>query len=101
MAANSTARKAIWLQKHLARSFGQIPGPTIIHCDNQSCIQMLVILVFHDKTKHIEIRYHYISDMVQKGVVELQYVSTDDQTVDILTKHFLGQSLNTFAEDLE
>ena len=48
----------------------------MIHYENQSCIHMLVSLVFHYKMKHIEIRYHYIRDMVQKGVVELQYVLT-------------------------
>jgi hypothetical protein len=34
--------------------------------------------MFHDKTKHIEIRYHYIRDLVQKGDVKLQYVGTDE-----------------------
>ena len=43
-------------------------------------------LVFHDKMKHIEIRYFYIRDMVQKGAIKLQYVSTDGQVVDVLTK---------------
>ena len=47
---------------------------------------MSVNPVFHDKSKHIEIRYHFRRDMVQKGVVELQYISTDDQTADVLTK---------------
>jgi hypothetical protein len=42
--------------------------------------------VFHDKSKHIEIRYHYILDMVQRGVVKLQYVSTNEQVADVLTK---------------
>ena len=46
---------------------------------------MLVNPVFHDKSKHIEIRYHFIRDMVQKGVVKLQYISTNDQTADVLT----------------
>ena len=78
MATCAAAREAIWLQKLLARLFGQIPVPTVIHCDNQSCIQMLMNLVFHNKMKHIEIRYHYIRDMVQKGTVELQFVSKDD-----------------------
>ena len=58
----------------------------MIHCDNQSCVQMSVNLAFHDKSKHIEIRYHFIRDMVQKGAVALQYISTDDQTADLLTK---------------
>ena len=42
--------------------------------------------MFHDKLKHIEIRYHYIRDMVHKGVLKIKYVSTEEQVVDILTK---------------
>jgi len=42
--------------------------------------------MFHDKSKHIEIRYHYIRDMVQKGAVKLQYVATDEKITDVLTK---------------
>ena len=42
--------------------------------------------VFHDRPKHIEIRYHYIHDMVQRGALKLQYISTDEQVADVLTK---------------
>jgi hypothetical protein len=42
--------------------------------------------VFHDRSKHIEMRYHYVRDMVQKNILSIQYVSTSEQTVDILTK---------------
>ena len=42
--------------------------------------------MFHDKSKHIEIKYHYIKDMVQRGVVKLQYVATEEQIADVLTK---------------
>jgi hypothetical protein len=61
-------------------------SPTVIHCDNQSCIKLSENPVFHDRSKHIEIRYHFIRDWVQRGAVQLQYVSTDDQVADILTK---------------
>ena len=47
---------------------------TCIHCDNQSCVKLSKNLVFHDKLKHIEIKYHYIRDMVQRGAVKLKYV---------------------------
>ena len=50
------------------------------------CIQMTENLVFHDKSKHIEIRYFYIRDMVQKRAIELQYASIDEQVADVLTK---------------
>jgi hypothetical protein len=43
-------------------------------------------LVFHDKSKHIEICYHYIRDMVKRGVVKIQYVGTDEEVADVLTK---------------
>ena len=42
--------------------------------------------MFHDRSKHIEIRYHFIRDQVQRGAVQLQYIPTDDQVADILTK---------------
>ena len=42
--------------------------------------------MFHDKSKHIEIKYQYIHDMVEKGVVKLQYIATDEQVMDVLTK---------------
>ena len=44
---------------------------TMILCDNQSCIKMTDNPMFHDKSKHIEIRYFYIRDMVQKGDIKL------------------------------
>ena len=47
---------------------------------------MLENPVFHDKSKHIEIKYHYIKDTVQRGAVKLQYVATDEQIADVLTK---------------
>jgi hypothetical protein len=59
---------------------------TVIYCDNQSCIKMSENPVDHDRSKHIDTRYHYIRDMVQKGAVQLQYLSTDEQIADILTK---------------
>ena len=42
--------------------------------------------MFHDKLKHIEIKYRYIKDMVRRGAVKIQYVVTDKQIADVLTK---------------
>ena len=42
--------------------------------------------MFHDRSKDIEIRYHFIRDHVQRGVVELQYISIEEKVADILTK---------------
>ena len=59
---------------------------TCIYYDNHSCVKLSENLVFHDKSKHIEIKYHYIKDMVQRGAVKLQYVATDEHIADVLTK---------------
>ena len=68
--------------------------------------------MFHDRSKHIEIKYNFIRDYVQRGVVELQYIFTDEQVADILTKslgrgkliHFrdkMGVVKNTFLGERE
>ena len=70
--------ESIWLHKFLTRLFDQQLKPTVIYCDNQSCIKLSENPVLHDRSKHIEIRYHFIKDMIQKGVVKLKYVSIDE-----------------------
>jgi hypothetical protein len=51
-----------------------------------SAIELSKNPVFHDRSKHIDTRYHYIRDCVAKGVVDVSHVGTDDQLADILTK---------------
>jgi hypothetical protein len=86
MAANLASCEALWLRKLLCGLFDAELSPTVIYCDNQSCIKLTENPVFHDRTKHIEIKYHFIRDWVQKGAVKLEYVSTDEQVANILTK---------------
>eukprot|EP00253_Pinus_taeda_P035702 PITA_35702 len=86
MAASLASFEAIWLRKMLFGLFGQPLRPSVIYCDNQSCIKLTEDPVFHGRSKHIGIRYHFIRDYVQKGVVMLEYISTDKQVADILTK---------------
>jgi hypothetical protein len=86
IAACSASCEAIWLWKLLTGLFDLEMEATMILCDNQSCIKMTENPVFHDKSKHIEIRYHYIRDMVQRGAIKLQYVGTDEQVANVLTK---------------
>jgi hypothetical protein len=62
--ACSASFEAIWLRKLLIGLFDLEMEATVILCDNQSRIKMTENPVFHDKLKHIEILYHYISDPV-------------------------------------
>eukprot|EP00253_Pinus_taeda_P002863 PITA_02863 len=85
MEANLASCEAIWLRKMLFGLFGQALRPSVIYCDNQSCIKLTENPVFHDKSKHIGIKYHFIRDYVQKGDVKLEYIPTNEQVAYILT----------------
>ena len=69
IAACSACREAVWLQKLLVGLFCEVLEMTIIHCDNQSCVKLLENSVFHDRSKHIEMKYHFIKEMVQRSVI--------------------------------
>jgi hypothetical protein len=84
--ASVASREEVWLRKLLLYLFNAKLEPTVIHCDNQSCIKLSENHVFHDRSKHIEMRYHYVGDMVQKNILSIQYVPTTEQTAHILTK---------------
>jgi hypothetical protein len=73
---------------------------TIIHCDNQSCVNLSENHVFHDKSKHIEIKYHYIRDMVQRKAIHVQYLPTHEQIADIFTKPLARMKFEYFRERL-
>eukprot|EP00253_Pinus_taeda_P019530 PITA_19530 len=64
MAASLAACEATWMRKILVGLFGSHLEPTVIYCDNQSCIKLSANPVFHDISKHIDIRYHHIRDCV-------------------------------------
>ena len=71
MVASQAACEAIWMRKILVGLFISQMDPTMIHCDNQSCIKLSINHVFHDKSKHIDIRYHHIIDCVQQKIMLL------------------------------
>ena len=78
VATCSASCEVVWLRKILYDIFDLQLDATCIHCDNQSCMNLSENPVFHDKSKHIEIKYHYIRDMVQRGAVKLQYVVMEE-----------------------
>ena len=73
---------------------------TCIYCDNQSCVKLSKNLVFHDKSNHMKIKYHYITDMVQRGAVKLLYVAMDEHIADVLTKPLARVKFEYFREKL-
>ena len=92
-----TTYEAIWLKRLLKDLQEEVFDPTTIYCDNLSSIQLAQNPVFHARTKHIEVHYHFVHKCVLSGEVELQYIPTDRQTVDIFTKPLGLDKLRQFS----
>ncbi len=86
MAITEAAKEAIWLRQ-LLQDFG-IPtsSPMVIREDNQGCIALTKNSVFHARTKHIDIKLHFIREKVKEGDIIVEYCSTKEMIADILTK---------------
>ncbi|MCO5606494.1 hypothetical protein L7F22_060682 [Adiantum nelumboides] len=93
VAASDACKEAIWLI-HLVGDLGIVGEVPVLHCDSQSAIQLARNPVFHAKTKHVDVRYHFIKDVLDDKRLHLVKVNTDDNTADLLTKTL---SLERFA----
>ncbi|KAM3308877.1 secreted RxLR effector protein like [Capsicum chacoense] len=86
IAATSAVCQAIWLRRMLAELQHKQESATGIYCDNKASIAMTKNPSFHSRTKHIDVRFHFIHDLVAKEEIILKHCSTHKQLADILTK---------------
>ncbi|KAJ9550472.1 hypothetical protein OSB04_014517 [Centaurea solstitialis] len=85
VAAASCCSQIIWMRTQL-RDYGFKFDKIPIYCDSKSAIAISCNPVQHTKTKHIDIRYHFIKDHVEKGTIALYFVNTEFQLADLFTK---------------
>ncbi|CAN6715372.1 unnamed protein product [Malus baccata var. baccata] len=81
-----TAAKLAWIRQLFCDLHISILQAPMLYCDNLSAISLSTNPVFHAKSKHIEIDYHFVRERVTKGDLQVQHVSSADQFADILTK---------------
>ena len=86
-----TSCEAVWLRNFLKELGYEQTEPTIIKCDNTSTIRLTNIDDNHGRTKHIDVAYKYTNQLVKDKVVKLQYVPTQKQKADFLTKPLTRQ----------
>jgi hypothetical protein len=86
-------REGASLSKLLVDLFGHEMDSNIIHCDNMSCVKLSENLVFHDKSKQIKIKYHYIRYMVQRKAI-------NDNVSNVFTKLLARTKVEYFHERL-
>jgi hypothetical protein len=86
IAAASSACQVVWLRRILKSLTHVLSGPTVVYCDNISAIRLSKNPVMYGRSKHIDIRFHFLRDLVKDGVIELTQCSTHEQVADIMTK---------------
>eukprot|EP00253_Pinus_taeda_P006104 PITA_06104 len=84
MAATHASKEATWLQR-LCSSMGLVQGAIRIDCDSQSAIFLAKNLAYHSKTKHIDVQYHFVRDIIEEKRVLLVKVDTLKNTANALT----------------
>ena len=85
MATTHACKEAIWL-KRLCSDIEFKQGAVTIYSDSQNAIFLAKNLTFHARTKHIDVQYHFVRDMVKDGKANLEKVETLVNVVDALTK---------------
>ena len=85
MAMTETIKKALWL-KSLFGELSLHQGVTTIYCDSQSAIHLTKDQMYHERTKHIDVKFHFIRDTIAEGKVLVQKISTKENPADMFTK---------------
>ena len=103
--AGSCCTKLLWMQK-LFYDYYICQEHLIIYCDNTNAINISKNPVQHSRTKHIEIQHHFIRELVEDGVLTLEFIHTDDQKADLFIKpldskrfKFLRQNIGVISMD--
>ena len=100
MAASVCACQVIWYKRVLEELGYNENGSTVILCDNTSTIKLSKNHVFHGICKHIGVRFHFLRDLVNKGVISLEHCGTAEQVADVFTKALNRESFEGLRSKL-
>lgn len=99
LAAGSCCSQILWLKQTLC-DFDILCDNVPIYCDNFSAIDISKNPVLHSRTKHIEVRHHFLRDNVSKGLIKLIFIPTENQLADIFTKPLSEERFYTLRREL-
>jgi histone deacetylase 1/2 len=97
--ANATA-EVMWVQTLLKELGAKGPKFARLWCDNHRATYLSANPVFHDRTKHIEVDFHFVRERVAQGLLQIRFVSTNDQVADGFTKSIPVRELERFRYNL-
>jgi hypothetical protein len=100
VAQTHAAKEAIWVRSLNSEIFGPPPAPITLYLDNQGAIALAQDDQYHARTKHIDIRYHFIRQVVEQSKIKLLYVPSASNIADILTKALPSVQFKLLASKL-
>ncbi|KAK1437640.1 hypothetical protein QVD17_03434 [Tagetes erecta] len=100
ISASGATCQALWLRRILEDLGYNIDKATVIYCDNKSAINLSKNPVTDGRTRHIDIKYHFIREMIGKGLINLRFCRTHEQVADVLTKSLSREKFVHFRHNL-
>lgn len=100
VALAAAAQEAIWLRRLLCDLNSHDNSPITVYENNQAAIHLSKSYRNHPKTKHIDIKYHFIRDVIRNEDICVQYCPTDNMIADIFTKSLSANNFLNFREML-
>lgn len=100
VALAAATQEALWIKELIGNLDGKKTGEMLIFEDNKSAICMATNPVFHAKTKHIDLKFHFIRDHVTQGNIVLEYCPTEDMVADVFTKSLPAPQFERLREML-
>lgn len=95
MAAVRCASQAVWLRRVIAKLGCVLNKGTVVYCDNSSTIKLSKNPVMHGRSRHIDVCFHFLGELVQNEVIKLVHCGTKEQVADLMTKPL---QLDTFLK---
>ena len=86
VSASSAGREILWMRSLLQELGMEIEGPSTLHVDNLSALRVLKNPEHHGRMKHIDIKWHWIREIIKRGEIEVHFLPTSDMTADIFNK---------------
>ncbi|XP_078430676.1 secreted RxLR effector protein 161-like [Wolffia australiana] len=99
VSSGACVAQILWIKNQL-EDYGIKTSKIPVLCDNTSAINIAKNPIVHSRTKHIEVKHHFIRDHISKGDIELKFIETSRQIADIFTKSLSGERFNTLVREL-
>jgi hypothetical protein len=96
MALSKAAKEAIWIRQFLNELNFRDDQPVLIFADNKNAIDLIINPLYHKRTKHIEMRWHWIREIMNRKKITLRYLPISEMIADGLTKSLSAPAFSKF-----